>query len=619
MKSSKLFTFFFVIPFILFSGLATAKEVKNPDTLIEAIISNQESLDPYFQYDIISIEPCKNVYENLLAWKGDSVTEFVPLLSTEIPSLENGLISPDGMTYKFPIRKNVKFHNGNDLTPEDVEYTYERAMIFDRAGGPSWMLLETFTGFATVEEIAQKVAGVPYAEMFDADGNLIPKYEEAIVKVYEEYIDPAVEVEGDYVIIHLSETYTPFLNMLPQGAPWFSILDKEWCIEVGAWDGKANTWWKYHDPKEEEDPLYAKMNGTGPYKLVKWDNGVELVLERHEDYWGEKPKIKNAKILTMEEWSTRKAALLAGDVDIAKVDPQYLEQVEGQPDIEVYKGLDQLSIYMLFYNQTINTEGGNRYIGSGKLDGEGIPPDFFADIHVRKAFSAMYDTDTLINDVQGGNAISAYGPILKPLLGHMADMPEGHKFDLELAEKEFKLAFGGELWEKGFKFTAAYTTGRMVTKAVMDMLVYNARKINPKFQIEVQTFAWSTLLSDYLKGLYPMWGLEWNADFPDPHNFAYPILHPNGFYGAALGEAYHKWAEENIVPLIDQGIKEFDQEKRREIYEKIGRLAEENAVILFLYQPTRVHVQRSWVKGWYNHPLTESLGVDFWKLDKRAD
>ena len=49
-------------------------EVKKPDTLIEALALNQESLDPYFQYDITSNEPCKNVYENLLAWTGESVT-----------------------------------------------------------------------------------------------------------------------------------------------------------------------------------------------------------------------------------------------------------------------------------------------------------------------------------------------------------------------------------------------------------------------------------------------------------------------------------------------------------------------------------------------------------------
>jgi peptide/nickel transport system substrate-binding protein len=601
------------------STAVLAGEVKNPDTLIEALALNQESLDPYFQYDITSNEVCKNVYENLLAWVGESVTEIKPHLSLEIPSKENGLVSADGRTYTFPIRKNVKFHAGGDLTPADIEYTYERAMVFDRAGGPSWMILEPLTGYSTIESIVEAEGGVAYQKMFDTDGNLLdPKHKDILVKVYEKYVDPAVSVDGDNLVITLKEPYAPFISELPQGAGWFSILDKEWSIEQGAWDGKADTWWNFHDPKAEKDPLFDKMNGTGPYKLVKWDNGVEVVLERFDAYWGEKPQAKHVKILTMPEWSTRKAALLAGDVDMAIVDPQYLSQVEGQPGIRVHKQLDQLSVYMLFFNQTIKVEGGNRYVGSGKLDGDGVPPDFFADIHVRKAFSHLYDDSVIINDVQGGNAIAAYGPVVKPLLGYTAKEP-GYNYSLEKAEAEFKKAFGGKLWEKGFKMVAAYATGRMVDKAVLDMITYNARKINPKFKIESQSFAWSTLLSDYLNGVYPMWILEWNADYPDPHNMAYPILHPTGFYGSALGAAYHEWANKELAPLLDQGVSEFDPAKREALYQEICKRAEDNAVIVFLYQPTRVHVEREWVRGWFNNAITESAGRHFYLLEKSAN
>ena len=604
---------------VLVWSATVVAEVKNPDTLIEALALNQESLDPYFQYDITSNEPCKNVYENLLAWEGESVTEYKPHLATQVPSQENGLISDDGRVYTFPIRKNVKFHDGNSLTPEDIEYTYERAMIFDRAGGPSWMILEPLTGYSTIESIVEAEGGVPYAKMFDKDGKLVdPAYKDILVKVFEKYVAPSVEVKGDSVVITLKTPYAPFLSQLPQGAGWFSILDKEWCIEQGAWDGKADTWWRYHDPKAEKDPLYSKMNGTGPYKLVKWDNGVEIVLERFDGYWGEKPQAKYAKILTMPEWSTRKAALLAGDVDMAVVDPQYLSQVEGQPGLRVHKQLDQLSVYMLFFNQTIKTEGGNRYVGSGKLDGEGVPPDFFADIHVRKAFSHLYNDAVIINDVQGGHAIAAYGPVVKPLLGYTAKEP-GYNHSMEKAAEEFKLAFGGKLWEKGFKLVAAYATGRMVDKAVLDLIAFNARKLNSKFKVESQSFAWSTLLSDYLKGVYPMWILEWNADYPDPHNMAYPILHPTGFYGSALGAAYHEWANEHLAPLLEQGVSEFDQQKRKALYQEICKRAEDNAVIVFLYQPTRVHVEREWVKGWFNNAITESTGRHFYLLRKSAN
>ena len=446
-------------------AVAADAGVKNPDTIIQASALNQESLDPYFQYDITSNEVCKNVYENLLAWVGESVTDYKPHLSTMIPSQANGLVSADGRVYTFPIRKNVKFHNGNDLTPEDIEYTFERAMIFDRAGGPSWMILEPLTGYSTIESIVEAEGGVPYPKMFDQDGNLTdPAYKDILIRVFEKYVAPSVEVSGDNVVITLKTPYAPFLSELPQGAGWFSILDKEWSIAQGAWDGKTDSWWKYHDPKAEKDPLYSKMNGTGPYKLVKWDNGVEVVLERFEGYWGEKPQSKYVKILTMPEWSTRKAALLAGDVDMASVDPQYLSQVEGQPGIRVHKQLDQLSVYMLFFNQTIKVEGGQPLRGQRQTPTVKVSRPIFLPIFMS---AKHFPICTTMRSSSMTFRLETPSPPTdlwsSPLLGYTAKEP-GYNHSMEKAAAEFKLAFGGKLWDKGFKLVAAYATGRMVDK-----------------------------------------------------------------------------------------------------------------------------------------------------------
>ena len=51
-------------------------------------------------------------YDNLINYKRESCYEFVPMLATEVPSVENGLIKDDGLTYIFPIRKDVKFRKG---------------------------------------------------------------------------------------------------------------------------------------------------------------------------------------------------------------------------------------------------------------------------------------------------------------------------------------------------------------------------------------------------------------------------------------------------------------------------------------------------------------------------
>ena len=129
----------------------------NPDIFVYVGAGDAETLDPSKAYDTASSEIIFQYYDNLLAYKEGSLSEFQPMLATKVPSVENGLISADGKTYTFPIRKGVKFHNGAELTPADVEYTFERNIFADPVGGPIWMLLEPIFGKASIEDWLAKL------------------------------------------------------------------------------------------------------------------------------------------------------------------------------------------------------------------------------------------------------------------------------------------------------------------------------------------------------------------------------------------------------------------------------------------------------------------------------
>ncbi|MCP4687170.1 MAG: ABC transporter substrate-binding protein, partial [Desulfobacterales bacterium] len=196
---------------VLLVGGANA-QIKNPDTYIYASYGNLRTLDPCVAYDVTSSQRLWNIYEPLIFFDGSSTDKFKPLLTTEIPTLENGGISADGKTYTFKIRKGVKFHGGQDLTPEDVMYSFKRNMIADPDGGPMWMLLEALTGEGgTRDDDGKIIAGI-----FDK-------------------IDKSVEVKGDSVVFHLPKVYPPFMGILAYSAS--VIMDKGWCIENGCWDG----------------------------------------------------------------------------------------------------------------------------------------------------------------------------------------------------------------------------------------------------------------------------------------------------------------------------------------------------------------------------------------------
>jgi len=592
--------------------------VENPERMVYAAIGGPETMDPHWSYDSASGEIIFQVYNNLIAYEGESLSEFVPMLATEVPSAESGLISEDGLTYTFPIRKEVKFHNGDVLTPEDVEYSFERGMVFDRAGGPMWMILEPLLAVGSIEGLAASVVGVEnYGDMFTEDEQLKEEYKEAMTKVFTDYVDKAVEVDGDNVIFNLAQPYAPFLNILAHAGSWSAIIDKSWSIEQGAWDGEAETWWNYHDPTNENDPLYNITNGTGPFMMTRWVPEETVMLERFDDYWRGPAKLKEVVFQYVNEWTTRKLMLQKGDADIVYVPVTNINEVKEMEGVKVTQGLPTLSNVVSSMPWTLNAEG-NANLGSGKLDGEGIPPDFFSDIHVRKGFSYLFPYDIMIEKAQHGQAIRNPGPIPKGLLGYTDDPELFYEFDLDKAKEEFKQAWDGELWEKGCKFNIFYNEGNDVRKTACDMLSTYAKIVNPKFELTPVGVQWSSYLKQFLAEQLPIYTIGWMADYPDPHNWAPTYLGSNGTYSAYYGEAYLKWAKENIDPLIEQAMKSTDPDKRASIYKELTQLAHDQALALYLYQPIDHHVQRDWVKGWYYNAIIPGMGdgADFYSLYK---
>ncbi len=589
--------------FVGFSMVAEAQDdVKDPDTFNFVTIGNQDTLDPHYSYDTSSGEVIYNVYENLIDYEGESVSEFKPRLAKEVPSQENGLINEDGTEYTFEIREDVEFSNGNELTPEDVKYSIMRGLVFDRAGGPMWMLFEPLFDVGSLADLTEDVVGVE-------DPNELSAEESA--EVYEK-LDEAVTIDGNKVTFHLAKSYPPFLNIVAQGGAWSAIIDKEWSIEQGAWDGDPETIADYHDPDKEEDPLYDKMMGTGPFELEEWENGEHVILKRNDNYWREPANFETAIIRSIDEFSTRKLMIERGDADMIYVPPAQFSQFEDRDSIDTAEGIPTLQSSVGVMTWEIDTSG-NDYVGSGELDGNGIPADFFSDKHIRKAFSYSFNYEAYIEEALDGHGQQARGPIVDPLLGFDEDS-EVYELDLDKAEEHFKEAFDGKVWEEGFEMTVLYNTGNDSRKIAADMIKTYVEQINPKFNIKVRGIQWATYLDELDRERLPLAFIGWLADFPDPHNWVDPYMDSGGNYGARMGEAYREWAEENVDPLVDEGINTNDQEERDEIYKELQSIGVEEATMLWLDQPTGINVRRSWVEGWY--PNAMRPGIDFYSLDK---
>lgn len=601
---------------------------KDPTTFVYATIGEPETLDPALAYETAGGEIIQNVYETLIFYNRDKPSEFIPQLA------EKWEISPDGKTYTFYIRKGVKFHDGSDMTPEDVAYSFQRGLLQGGTASPQWLLTEPFFGVGT-DDISLLVD--PEGGLYD-DAEKLQAADPAKLKEVCEKVKAAIVADNNAwtVTMKLAQPWGPFLATIAQ--TWGSVMSKAWVVQNGGWDGSCDTWQKYYAITSDKDPFTSIMNGTGPFKFDHWTKGQEIVLVRNENYWRKEPawpggptgpaKLARVVIKTVDEWGTRFAMLQAGDADFAVVDRQFINQVDpltgercdynnekgdfdacqptstpNQP-LRLFIGYPVVSRTDVFLNFNINVpEGGNPFVGSGKLDGNGIPPTFFSDVHIRRAFNYCFDWETFIRDALAGEAIQSTGIALPGMPGYDPNGPV-YKYDPEKCAAEFKASEwksedGKPLWDVGFRMQVAFNTGNVTRQTIAEILAENVAAVNDKFSIEIVGLPWPTFLKNQRARTLPLFISGWLEDIHDPHNWYVPYL--TGTYGRrqSLPEDLIKQFQE----LINKGVSETDPAKRHEIYKELNQKVFELAPDIILAIPTGRHYEQRWVKGWYYNPI----------------
>jgi peptide/nickel transport system substrate-binding protein len=497
---SKLFAVFSVVAIfamlIVACGPAAAPEEeapgvitsKDPTTWVELTIGDPETLDPSLTYETGGGEILQNTLDNLIFFKKDSPVDFIPWLATEVPSLENGGISADGATYTFKIREGVTFHDGTPMTVEDVAYTFQRNILAGGTNSPQWMLMEPYygPGLADIAEVVDAASkGVDLSDgaailetadaLYDDRAAIADTYDAAVLEAVCEDLKSRIVADeaAGTVTFNLAQAWAPFLGTLAGGG-WGGIQSKAWVSANGGWDGNCASWTPYYGWLSEEfneTPLGVSTMGTGPYMFESWTPTEELVLKANENFWMTDPAwdgasvgapaLKTIIIKIVTEFSTGLAMSQAGDADNVMqmstenrpvLDELVLERTtydeymageaftpvnEGQPFRKIDEILAVNSRTDLGYQFEINVEGGNNFIGSGKLDGDGIPSTFFQDDHIRAAIGYCFDYDLYFEDVLLGEGERAPTLMLPGMSGFDYDAPQ-YTYDLEKCIAEFE-------------------------------------------------------------------------------------------------------------------------------------------------------------------------------------
>ncbi len=234
------------------------------------------TLDPAIGYDWQNWSMIKSIFDGLMDYK-PGTTELRPGLA------ESYEISQDGQTFTFKLRSGVKFHNGREMTADDVKYSLDR-VTNPKTQSPGAGFFGSIKGFDEVTAgTAETLSGVTV-------------------------VDPST------VKIELSRPDATFLHVMALN--FASVVPQEAVAEAGADFGK-------------------KPVGTGAFKLAEWAIGQRLVFERNEDYWREGlPYLDQITFEVGQEPIVALLRLQKGEVDVPGdgIPPAKFQEVMADPE-----------------------------------------------------------------------------------------------------------------------------------------------------------------------------------------------------------------------------------------------------------------------------------------------
>ncbi|SDP53142.1 peptide/nickel transport system substrate-binding protein [Ralstonia sp. 25mfcol4.1] len=256
-------------------GLGLASQAQAVDLKI-AMSSPPTSMDPHFYNLFSNINVSEHVFETLIKLDPDSKV---------VPGLAESWKLVNNLTWEFKIRKGVKWHDGTEMTTDDIAWSLDRPATIVNSPGK-----------------------------FDV-------YTKAIInkKIIDKYT----------IQVTTNQPYPLMLN----------DLTSVFMVQKKATQGLSS----------DDFAQGKGMVGTGPFKFVSYarDDRVELV--KNPDYWGPKPAWDKVTLRFIPNPATRLAALLSGDVQaIENVPTPDLPKVRSDPKLSFFSKISHRVIYLYF-------------------------------------------------------------------------------------------------------------------------------------------------------------------------------------------------------------------------------------------------------------------------------
>ena len=434
--------------------------------------------------------------------------------------VESWEISDDGLVYTLNLRKGVKFHDGTDFNAEAVKFNIERQI------DPNHPYHDT--------------GEFPYAEF---TWGMVDKIEVA---------------DENTVKMTLKEIFAPFLNHLAMHP---AAMVSPAAIEKHGRD------------------ISIQPVGTGPFKFASWTPGVEVVLEKNPDYWGDPPKIDRVIYRPIIEDQSRLTELEAGGVNfIVNIPPDELARLKGDDRFTVVEQAGMHTWWVAF-NHTRAP---------------------FDDPRVRQAMNYAVNKQAIVDNILKGTGILAINP-LPPVVWSYTDDVQRYDYNPEkakelLAEAGYPDGFSCVFWipESGSGMQQPVPMG---TAMQADLKAVG-------IDCKIETFEWGTYLDKVIvppeDAEFDLMEMSWIGDNGDPDNHLFILLSGEQWPPHGYNMGFYK--NDEVDALLREARTTLDQAKRTELYVKAQKLIAEDPPWMMIDHETQIVVMEKKIKDFKLHP-----------------
>ena len=401
------------------------------------------------------------------------------------PRLATGWsVSQDGKTWTFQLRDHVRFQDGTPFDAPAVVFSFERLLDPKH---PAFLGLKGQYWRALLHDVEKIVA-----------------------------------IDAHTVEIHTSRPYSPLLGdlaMFPMVSP----------SAVRQWG-----------PKFDEHPV-----GTGPFQLVSWSKGEQLVVKRFDGYWGQRPGLDRIVFEVDPDARQRLIDLESGSVDLATaILPDEQPFVELHPDLVLF-----------------HTPGND--VSYLAMNMQHKP---FDDVRVRRAANFAINKEPIVKLAYQGRALPADSP-LPPSEWGFHEPRVRYGYDPEAAKKLLAEAQADGTFDPNqvFKLYAPSTPRPYVSQPerVARFLQASLEQVGIHTELVLQPYALHRASVE--NGDHDLCMFGWVGDTGDPDNFLYVLFHSdNAVTGAAQNVAFYR--DDTVDKWLDEAQGVADETTRSGLY-----------------------------------------------------